>query len=135
MKGIAACIPTGILHDASGVYLIVPNTVQAAIITPTYQSVLDIVVNFPRCSLAGLKVIHSRIQCKSDTSFQRHGKRSPTASIYTPKNENILPSGFEHSIASYPGFLPIQVSPLRRSVAARDAGYQPIIPLPNPTVH
>lgn len=36
MSGIAACIPTGILHAASVVYLTVPNTVHAAMIDPTY---------------------------------------------------------------------------------------------------
>jgi hypothetical protein len=36
ITGIAACIPTGILHAASVVYLTVPNTVHAAIIDPTY---------------------------------------------------------------------------------------------------
>lgn len=49
IAGIAACMPTGILHDASDVYLIVPNTVHAAINAPTYHRVLYMVVNFPRC--------------------------------------------------------------------------------------
>lgn len=49
MTGMAACIPTGILHAASDVYLIVPKTVQAAMIAPTYHSVLYMVVSFPRC--------------------------------------------------------------------------------------
>lgn len=35
MDGIAACMPTEILHDASEVYLIAPNTVQAAMMAPT----------------------------------------------------------------------------------------------------
>lgn len=46
---MAACIPTGMRHDASDVYLIVPKTVQAAIMAPTYHNVLYMVVNFPRC--------------------------------------------------------------------------------------
>lgn len=49
MLGIAAWSATGILHDASEVYLIVPKTVHAAIIEPTYHSVLYMVVNVPRC--------------------------------------------------------------------------------------
>lgn len=49
MKGIRACRPTGIRHAASPAYFNVPNTVQAAIIDPTYQRVLYIVVSFPLC--------------------------------------------------------------------------------------
>lgn len=49
MVGRAACIATGILQEASDVYLIEPNTVQAAMMLPQYQSVLYMVVNVPRC--------------------------------------------------------------------------------------
>jgi hypothetical protein len=49
INGMRACMATGILHDASEVYLIVPMTVKAAIMDPPYHNVLYMVVNVPRC--------------------------------------------------------------------------------------
>lgn len=49
MKGMSACRPTGILQEALPLYPIVPYTAHAAMIDPTYQSVLYMVVMTPRC--------------------------------------------------------------------------------------
>jgi hypothetical protein len=49
INGMRACMATGILHDASEVYLIVPMTVKAAMMDPPYHNVLYMVVNVPRC--------------------------------------------------------------------------------------
>jgi hypothetical protein len=48
-KGMRACKDVGTIHETSVVYLIMPNTVQAAIIELTYHNVLYMVVSFPRC--------------------------------------------------------------------------------------
>lgn len=47
--GISACSATGSFQAKFVVYFTVPNTVHAAMMEPTYQSVLYIVVSLPRC--------------------------------------------------------------------------------------
>ena len=49
ISGMRACSATGTLQAASPSYPIVPNTVQAATMEPTYHRVLYIVVILPRC--------------------------------------------------------------------------------------